>query len=121
MTVHPRENRGGPNRRQFLQLGALAAAAGSGLLAGCGRHRPGRTPAPGEEIVLSRPDRPTKLALHADVPAIADGLSPETGGVLKVFNYPEYLAPDLLKAFGKEYKVTVEVTTFSNMEEAIAK
>jgi spermidine/putrescine transport system substrate-binding protein len=120
MTLHPRENRG-PNRRQFLQLGALSVAASSGLLAGCGRERPGRTPAPGEQIVLSRPDHPTKLPLHADVTAIADGMSPETGGVLKVFNYPEYLAPDLIKAFGKEYKVTVEVTTFSNMEEAIAK
>jgi spermidine/putrescine transport system substrate-binding protein len=121
MTFHPRENFGAPaTRRQFLRLGALGAAVGTGALAACGRDRPNAT-ASKDPFVLSRPDRPATLPLHDDVKAIADGLQPETGGTLKIFNYPEYLSPDVLKAFGKEYGVTVEVTTFTTQDEAIAK
>jgi len=121
MAFHPRETRGAsPTRRQFLQLGALAAVAGTGVLAGCGRERPRPTPT-GEQIVLSRPDRPTRLPLHSDVPAIASGLTPEKGGTLKVFNYAEYLSPDVIKAFGDKNGVKVEITTFTTQDEAIAK
>ena len=120
MTFHPHENRAvAPTRRQFLQLGALAAMAGSGVLAGCGRERP--RPSPTDQITLSRPDRPTRLPLHPDVPSIANGLSPETGGTLKVLNYAEYLSPDVIKKFGDEHGVTVEITTFVTQDEAIAK
>jgi spermidine/putrescine transport system substrate-binding protein len=121
MTFHPRENRGSrASRRQFLALGALAAAAGTGALAGCGSRQP-KSNAAAEEVALSRPDRPTKLPLHSDVAAIKDGLAPEKGGTLKIFNYPEYLSPDVIKAFGEEHGVTVEVTTFTTQDEAIAK
>jgi spermidine/putrescine transport system substrate-binding protein len=122
MALHPRENRGvTPSRRQFLKLGALAAAgAAGGGLAGCERDRPDRA-APGNGVALSRPDRPVRLPLHDDVPAIAAGLSPEKGGSLKVFNYPEYLSPDVVKAFGQEHGVTVEITTFTTQAEAMAK
>jgi spermidine/putrescine transport system substrate-binding protein len=120
MTFHPREKRGSQaSRRQFLALGALAAAAGSGVLAGCGR-RPKSTTSP-EQVVLSRPDKPATLPLHSDVSAIKDGLAPEKGGTFKIFNYPEYLSPDVTKAFGEQYGVTVEVTTFTTQDEAIAK
>jgi spermidine/putrescine transport system substrate-binding protein len=118
MTFHPRENRG--SRRQFLTLGALAAAAGTGVLAGCGRRRDESAP-PTDQVALSRPDKPATLPLHSDVPAIKDGLAPEKGGTLKIFNYPEYLSPDVTKAFGEEHGVTVEVTTFTTQDEAIAK
>lgn len=121
MTFHPRENRGSrASRRQFLALGALAAAAGTGALAGCGSRQP-KSNAAAEEVALSRPDRPTKLPLHPDVPAIKDGLAAEKGGTLKIFNYPEYLSPEVIKAFGEENGVTVEVTTFTTQDEAIAK
>jgi spermidine/putrescine transport system substrate-binding protein len=118
MTFHPRENRG--SRRQFLTLGALAAAAGTGALAGCGKRRTESAP-PTDQVALSRPDRPATLPLHSDVPAIKDGLTPEKGGTLKIFNYPEYLSPDVIKAFGEQHGVTVEVTTFTTQDEAIAK
>src|SRR5690242_11182709 len=121
MTFHPRENRGPQaSRRQFLALGALAAAAGSGALAGCSRRRP-KAEAAADQVVLSRPDKPVTLPLHSDVPAIKDGLAPEKGGTLKIFNYPEYLSPDVVKAFGEANGVTVEVTTFTTQDEAIAK
>jgi spermidine/putrescine transport system substrate-binding protein len=118
MTFHPKENRS--SRRQVLALGALAAAAGTGVLAGCGERRREPTTAP-EQIALSRPDKPATLPLHSDVPAIKDGLTPEKGGTFKIFNYPEYLSPDVVKAFGAQHGVTVEVTTFNTQEEAIAK
>jgi spermidine/putrescine transport system substrate-binding protein len=120
MAFHPRENRGAsPTRRQFLQFGALAAVAGTGVLAGCGRER--ARPAPADQIVLSRPDRPTRLPLHADIPAIANGLPPERGGTLKILNYAEYLSPDVMKAFGDDNGVTLEVTIFTTQDEAISK
>jgi spermidine/putrescine transport system substrate-binding protein len=72
-------------------------------------------------VVLSRPDNPVRLPLHSDIAAIADGLEPESGGVLKVFNYAEYLSPDVLAAFEEEYGVPVEVTTFVTQDEAVAK
>ena len=73
MTFHPRESRASrASRRQFLALGALAAAAGSGALAGCGRRQPKANAAP-EQVVLSRPDKPATLPLHSDVPAIRTG------------------------------------------------
>ena len=64
MTFHPRENRNSQaSRRQFLALGALAAAAGSGVLAGCTRDRP-TSSAAAEQVALSRPDKPVKLPLE---------------------------------------------------------
>jgi spermidine/putrescine transport system substrate-binding protein len=120
MTRHPRENRGAaPTRRQFLQLGALAAAASTGVLGACSRERP--RPSATNQISLTRPDNPARLPLYPDVPAIADGLSPESGGVLKVLNYAEYLSPDVIKKFGQKHGVTVEITTFVTQDEAIAK
>src|SRR5262245_26291186 len=130
MSRHPLEGRGvrrpgrtptepisgAATRRQFLQFGALAAAAGAGALAGCERKRP-QQPTPSNQVVLSRPDHPTTLKLYPDVPAIADGLSPETGGTLKLFNYAEYISPDVIKKFGKDHNVGVEVTTFTTQDE----
>ncbi|WP_344139368.1 spermidine/putrescine ABC transporter substrate-binding protein [Luedemannella flava] len=124
MRFHPREGRGpSPTRRQFLRLGGLSLVAATGALAGC--ERPGRGGGPGtatvDPVALSRPDRPARLPLYPDAPAIADGLSPEKGGTFKIFNYAEYLSPDVTKAFGKKYGVTVEVTTFTTQDEAVAK
>jgi spermidine/putrescine transport system substrate-binding protein len=51
---------------------------------------------------------------------IGDGLEPEAGP-LKVFNYPDYVSPDVLAKFEEQYGVTVEVTTFDVDSEAITK
>ena len=71
-------------------------------------------------MLLSRPDNPVTLPTFDDVEPIEDGLPIETG-TLKVFNYQEYISPDVLAAFEDEFGVTVEVTTFISMDEAIAK
>ncbi|HEX2356943.1 MAG TPA: spermidine/putrescine ABC transporter substrate-binding protein [Micromonosporaceae bacterium] len=120
MTLHPRENRGiAPTRRHVLQLVGLAGLAAA---AGCGgRDRPSATASPRDELVLSRPDRPARLPLHPDVTAIADGLAAEKGGKLKILNYAEYLSPDLMKKFGDQHGVQLEVTTFTTQQEQIEK
>ena len=125
------------SRREFLRNSALTAAAfsvgGSALLAACGSSSskggatsPGQTTAKskaggcGQPPILSRKDNPATLPLCAGNDAIADGLSPESG-TLKVFNYADYVAPDLLKAFEKKYSCKVEVTSFDSMDDMVSK
>lgn len=119
MTFHPRE-RGRLARREFLRLSAMGATAvgfGSAWLAACGGDDDGGTEG---GVKLSRPDDPATLPTFDDIEPIAGGLSPESG-TLKVFNYEEYISPDVLAAFEQEYGVRVEVTTFTSMDEAVAK
>jgi spermidine/putrescine transport system substrate-binding protein len=40
---------------------------------------------------------------------------------LKIYNYAEYIAPQTLRGFRRQYGVDVEVTTFTSMDEAIAR
>ncbi|MFC6084479.1 polyamine ABC transporter substrate-binding protein [Sphaerisporangium aureirubrum] len=112
MPPHPREPL---DRRRFLLAAGLI-----GLTAACG-DRPGRPAAGASTVPLSRPSAPAQLPLHADVPMMAAGLPPERGGKLKLLNYAEYISPDVCKAFGKEHGVEVEVTTFTTMDEMVAK
>ena len=129
--MHPREGwtedrRGvGLSRRGFLQQGAaaglLAAGAGS-LLAGCSS---GSTSASGTQaaagIPLPRPNNPVTWPVSKDNAAIKSGLAPEQNATLRLFNWVAYINPDCLKAFGKKYNCKVEVTTFQNMDAALAK
>ncbi|GAA0432944.1 polyamine ABC transporter substrate-binding protein [Acrocarpospora corrugata] len=103
------------DRRKFLLVSALAS-----VTAACGSDR-SRRPSAASAVPLSRTDSPAALPLHDDVPMIANGLSPEKGGTLKLLNYAEYISPDVVKKFGKEHGVEVEITTFNTQEEAIAK
>lgn len=119
MAFHPRERR--MPRRQFIRLtayGAAAAGFGPALLAACGGGGGGESEG---GVALSRPDQPATLPRFDDIAPIADGLSPETGGPLKVYNYVEYIAPDVLAGFEEEFGIPVEVTTFTSMDEAVAK
>jgi len=119
MTFHPKERLGAAaSRRQFLQLSGLAAISGTALAA-CGKKRQRATT--GDQVVLSRPDRPATLPVFNDLQPIADGLAPEKGGKLKLLNYDEYIGPDVIKAFGEKYGVTVEVTVFNTQQELAAK
>ncbi|WP_405146942.1 spermidine/putrescine ABC transporter substrate-binding protein [Sphaerisporangium sp. NBC_01403] len=103
------------DRRRFLLAGGLL-----GLTAACGADR-SRRPSAAASVPLSRPSAPARLPLHADLPAVASGRSPESGGRLKLLNYAEYISPDVCKRFGKEHGVEVEVTTFTTMDEMVAK
>ncbi len=112
MPPHPREPL---DRRRFLLAGGLL-----GLTVACGADR-SRRPSAAASVPLSRPSAPARLPLHADIPAVASGRSPEGGGRLKLLNYAEYISPDVCKRFGKEHGVEVEVTTFTTMDEMVAK
>jgi spermidine/putrescine transport system substrate-binding protein len=111
-------------RRAFLQRSAIAGLGITGLvggLASCRERTPGPTagggtPTPG----LASPENPVTLPLYDDVPAIADGLSPEAGP-LRIFNWNDYIYKKVLKAFEAEYGVEIEYTQFAGMNEAMSK
>jgi spermidine/putrescine transport system substrate-binding protein len=127
----------GSTRRRFI-VRAGAAAAGltvPGLLAACGTTAP---VAPGTSagsssgsassaaslgpggLALARPNHPVTLPLYADNKAIASGLKPEPGP-LQFYNWNEYINPDVIKAFQRKYNVKVQVSTFTTIDEAVAK
>jgi spermidine/putrescine transport system substrate-binding protein len=90
---------------------APPAETGSGAATTAGAELP---------FPLARPDNPVTLPIFDDNPPIESGLSPE-GGPLRVYNWFEYIWKKKVKEFEKELGVKVEISTFENMDEAIAK
>lgn len=134
--MHPREGWQGHglprilsvSRRNFLRYGAGASAlAGTGglgaLLAACGSGGgSGGTPsASAASIPLARPNNPVTWPIYGDNKPIASGLQPEQNATLRLYNWVQYINPQILKDFGKKYNCKVELTTFNNMDEAMAK
>ena len=126
--MHPREGwtedrRGLITRRGFLKQSAGAAvllgSAGS-LLDACGNASPSAELTSGG-IPLPRPSNPVTWPTFKDNPAIKSALQPEQNATLRIFNWVAYLNPQCMKDFGKKYNCQVELTTFQNMDEAIAK
>lgn len=109
-------------RRQVLR-GGLWLGVGVGaapLLAACGGD--GSTPSGGEApYPLARPDSPVRLPVKDSNPAIGDGLDPEGGGVFKILNYDQYMAPGVMKDFGQKHGVKVQVTPYTTYDEMLAK
>jgi spermidine/putrescine transport system substrate-binding protein len=129
MTLHPREPRGYTRREALLRAGGAAISLSSipGFLAACGNSGAGTTgtsaaggwPVGPGGIPLARASHPVTLKRWED--PIASGMKPETGGTFTIFNYPEYLDPAVLKAFGRKYGVTVKVTPFDNIATGVTK
>ena len=115
------------SRRGFLKQSAVAGLAvggASSLLAACSSGGSAKAPTASSSsggIPLPRPNSPVTWPLYADNAAIASNLTPETGATLKLFNWVAYINPQCLTDFGKRYKCKVEVTTFENMDDALAK
>ncbi|HYJ69875.1 MAG TPA: hypothetical protein VEX15_19655, partial [Nocardioidaceae bacterium] len=108
--------------RRGLLRGGLWLGVGIGaapILAGCNDDTTaaqGSAPYP-----LARPDDPVTLPLNDSNPPIDDGLDPETGGTFKILNYNDYMAPGVMKDFGEQYDVEVQVTPYNNYDEMLAK
>jgi spermidine/putrescine transport system substrate-binding protein len=61
-----------------------------------------------------------QLPIYPDNPRIPSGLQPESGP-LQLYNWAEYVNPAVLKSFEKRYGVEVQLSTFSTLDEAVAK
>jgi spermidine/putrescine transport system substrate-binding protein len=130
----------GLSRRSLLRRGgALAATAGAAAaLAGCentttpvaagdagggGKGILGDPTAGGPVdsagIPLARKDYPVVLPKLGD--PVKSSTKPERGGELQIYNFADYLNPEVLKAFGKQEGVSVRVTTFDTLDEAFSK
>ena len=117
------------SRRGFLRQGTAAGlllGGGSSLLAACSSSAKPATPAGTQTLTsggipLPRPTNPVTWQLYKDNPAIKSGLAPEQGATLRLFNWVAYINPQCLTDFGKKYNCKVEVTTFENMDTALAK
>jgi spermidine/putrescine transport system substrate-binding protein len=125
MVYHPRENwhrrgrRGLYTRRDFLQRSTAAGislTAFSSWLAACGGGETGGD----VEIVIGTPTSPATQPLFDDVPAIESGLAPEAGP-LRIYNWADYINPDVLPMAEEALGVTIEPTIFYNEEEAFGK
>jgi spermidine/putrescine transport system substrate-binding protein len=124
---HPRST-----RRTFLRRAGLTAAGlcVPGALAACGTTAP--LPAPGGStggqvrgegpggLALARPNVPVSLPIYPDNPAIKSGLKPEKGP-LQLYNWEEYINPTVINSFQKKYGVKVQISTFTTIDEAVAK
>ena len=130
--MHPREGwtedqtsrRAIPSRFPQAGRGRRAAGRRRGLASGgcsSGASATSGTGTPPARIPLPRPNNPVTWPLSKDNPAIKSGLAPEQNATLRLFNWVAYINPDCLKAFGKKYNCKVEVTTFQNMDAALAK
>jgi spermidine/putrescine transport system substrate-binding protein len=109
------------SRRRFLQRAGAAAVATPSLaafLAACAK--PGALP-PGVKLLApARQNRPVTLPLYGREPVATDAPI-EKGATLQVFNWADYLYKKTLREFQDAFDVTVEYTTYNNMEEGIAK
>jgi spermidine/putrescine transport system substrate-binding protein len=70
-------------------------------------------------IPLARRDYPVTLPKFGD--PVSSSAKPERGGELHIYNYADYLNPEVAKAFGKREGVSVRVTTFDTLDEAFSK
>ncbi|CEF48498.1 unnamed protein product [uncultured bacterium] len=110
---------GSISRRQALcALGAVGIGASALSLMDGAAWADNQLLGPGG-IPLARPSYPVTLPLHED--PIRSGLQPETGGSFKLFNYPDYIDKKLINEFGKKYGVSMELTTFDSMDQAITR
>ena len=126
MALHPRDGSGrrypirGLTRRDFLLRSAalgVSLPSLSAILAACGG---GDDLGDGAEIAIGSPASPVSQPLFEDVPVIESGLPPEAGP-LRIYNWADYINPDVIPMAEEALGVPIEVTIFYNEEEAFAK
>jgi spermidine/putrescine transport system substrate-binding protein len=132
------------SRREFLRRSAGAAAtvpSVAAILAAC--TKPGTiTPGPsgsasssaganangpgtgtywpaGSPYPLARQDAPVTWKRWRD--PIADGLAPESGATLQIYNWDSYIFLKVVREFCQANNCKYQITTFNNTDEALAK
>ena len=133
--ANPRDNsKAALTRRRLLQtsllavpgamaLGACARASDATTAAASGASASGAAIAP-TTLQIASPDNPVRWPIAPGNEPIASGLKPEQNGVLRLYNYPDYLDPEAIKTFEKKYAdsgVKVELSTFNDTQEALTK
>src|SRR4051794_28211119 len=91
----------GSSRREFLTRSMLLAAGAPTLAAfldACSTSSGGSSSGGRDSILkLASPDNPVTWPIKADNKPIANGLSPEKGATLRLYNYDQYIGPKVLK------------------------
>jgi spermidine/putrescine transport system substrate-binding protein len=125
MVYHPRQNwtpagrRRLYTRRDFLQRAAvlgIAVPVLPSILAACGD----RAGTDGAELVVGTPSNPAEQPLFDDNTAIEAGLEAEEGP-LQIYNWADYISPDIIPVAEEALGVDIEIATFFNEEEALSR
>ena len=123
MAYHPRQNwnvgrrRRVYTRRDFLQRAAvlgIVLPAMPTLLAACMQREDEAT----AELVIGTPSNPATQPLFEDNMAIESGLTPEDGP-LRLYNWEDYINPEIIPLASEALGVEIEETTFLNEEAAL--
>ena len=105
------------------RLGALAALglAGSLVLAACG----GETTMGGDEAATPAASAPAASAAASEAEsegeAVAADFPTPNGGEVNLYNWTDYISPDLLKRFEEETGITVNLDNYDSNETMLAK
>jgi spermidine/putrescine transport system substrate-binding protein len=70
---------------------------------------------------LPRPNNPVTWPIYADNMPIKSGMAPEQNATLRIFNWVAYINEAVVKNFCKKYNCKYTITTFGNIDEAMAK
>ena len=114
------------SRRRLLQASALAVP-GAIALSACARPTSagaGSASGSAPSLQLASPTNPVKWPIAAGNEPIAAGLEPERNATLRLYNYADYLNPEVITSFEAkyaEYGVKVELSTFNDTPEALTK
>jgi spermidine/putrescine transport system substrate-binding protein len=107
-------------RRDFIHKTATTSLTLSGVVAAVTACSPFERPDKKDPLVLARPESPVTLPIHDDNLPLEDGLEPEFDTTLRIFNWEEYLRPRVVNDFAEKYDVDVEITSFADMDDALA-
>jgi len=107
------------SRRRFLALSAAGVGAGFGVISvsSCGSDSSSGS---SNSLPIASPDKPVTLPITSDNEPIAADQASEAGP-LRIANYSDFVAPELLDKFASETGATVEVSTFTDDIEALSK
>lgn len=109
------------DRRRFLRAvggGLILTPAAMAVLASCVSERPMMQNEP--HVPIARRDAPVRLPIDPTLSTLPDA-RPEEGGPLRIFGWPLYVRPSIMRAFEERYSTRVEWTEFDTMNEALAR